>query len=155
MSADRGNVAKDRPGVIAPPPLLFAAAFLGGWFGRGLLPIRAFLVPAVVLAGLSGTLAGWAFLVMARAKTNVDPYQPTTALVCVGPFAFTRNPLYLAMTLGFVSASLWTGWLFALCLLPLVLAVLYLGVIRREERYLQAKFGEEYRAYRLRVRRWM
>ena len=155
MTSGQSNQSRDRAGVIAPPPLIFLIAFFLGWFSRRLLPIRTLVFPAVLLAGLAVAVAGWAVVIMLRSKTNVDPYQPTTALVTGGPFAFTRNPIYLAMTIGFISASLWTGWLASLCVLPLALAILHAGVIRREERYLEAKFGEDYRAYCRRVRRWI
>ena len=155
MTSGQSKQSRDRAGVIAPPPLIFLLAFFLGWFARRLLLIRTFVFPAVLLAGLAVAVAGWAVAIMLRSKTHVDPYQPTTALVTRGPFAFTRNPIYLAMTLGFISASLWTGWLATLCFLPLAIAGLHIGVIRREERYLEAKFGEVYRAYCRRVRRWI
>ena len=101
MPPDQNKDAKDRPGVIAPPPLIFAAVFFAGWLLRSLLPMRAFLVPAIPFAIPSFAIAVWALVVMGRAKTNVDPYRPTTALVTSGPFAFTRNPIYLAMTMAF------------------------------------------------------
>ena len=155
MPPDQNKDSKDRPGVIAPPPLIFAAVFFAGWLLRSLLPMRAFLVPAILFAIPSFAIAVWALVVMGRAKTNVDPYRPTTALVTSGPFAYTRNPIYLAMTMAFISASLWSGCLVALCLLPVALVVLEAGVIRREERYLEKKFGEDYRAYCRGVRRWI
>jgi len=92
---------------------------------------------------------------MKRAGTNVRPDQPSLHLVTDGPFRYSRNPLYLA-TLGLYGGvtllvdAVWP----ALLLVPL-LAVLRWGVIAREERYLEAKFGDEYRAYKARVRRWL
>jgi protein-S-isoprenylcysteine O-methyltransferase Ste14 len=100
-------------------------------------------------------LIAWGITTMLRAHTHVDPFQPTTALVMTGPFRFTRNPLYLAMTIGYVSASLWSASMVSLAVLPLALAILHVGVIRREERYLDTKFGEAYRQYRGHVRRWI
>ena len=92
---------------------------------------------------------------MVRAGTNVPPNKPTVTIVTGGPFRFTRNPLYLGGTLvylGFamVLGSVWLLWLFV----PMVL-VLRWGIIHREERYLEAKFGEVYLAYKARVRRWL
>ena len=92
---------------------------------------------------------------MKRAGTNIRPDQPTLAIVSDGPFRFTRNPLYLALTGLYAGIALLVNALWPLLLLAPVLAVLRWGVIAREERYLEAKFGEAYRAYRSRVRRWV
>ncbi len=92
---------------------------------------------------------------MRRAGTNVRPDQPTLALVFDGPFRFTRNPLYLAATGLYLGIALLVDALWPLLLLVPVLAVLRWGVVAREERYLEAKFGEPYRAYKARVRRWL
>jgi len=91
---------------------------------------------------------------MLRARTNIDPYKPSTALVTGGPYRFTRNPIYVAMTLLYVGAALSFRIIPALILLPVALLLLQFGVIRREERYLEAKFGDRYREYRSSVRRW-
>lgn len=92
---------------------------------------------------------------MKAAGTNVNPGLPTTAVVSTGPFRYTRNPLYLSalgLYLGAAPATN-TVWLLVL-LIPLVL-ILDVGIVRREERYLEAKFGEPYRAYKKQVRRWV
>ena len=75
MTSGQSNQSRDRAGVIAPPPLFFLIAFFLGWFGRRLLPIRTLVFPAVLLAGLAVAVAGWAVVVMLRAKTHVDPYH--------------------------------------------------------------------------------
>lgn len=147
---------RDRAGVLAPPPLLFVAGFATAFALRdGPTQIPGGVVAGAILAAASLALAGWGVREMHRAKTHVDPYQPTTAIVSTGPYRYSRNPLYVAMTLAYVSASLWTGTPEALVALPIVLVALHFGVIRREERYLEAKFGELYRDYKTRVRRWI
>jgi protein-S-isoprenylcysteine O-methyltransferase Ste14 len=90
-----------------------------------------------------------------RARTNVETPKPALALVTDGVYARSRNPMYLAIgvLLAGVAALADSGWL-ALLLVPL-LGVLRIGVIAREERYLDRKFGPPYRAYRARVRRWL
>jgi protein-S-isoprenylcysteine O-methyltransferase Ste14 len=103
----------------------------------------------------SGLLARSAEVVMKRAGTNIRPDQPTLAIVSDGPFQFTRNPLYLALTGLYVGITLLVDALWPLLLLVPVLAVLQWGVVAREERYLEAKFGEPYRTYKSRVRRWV
>lgn len=146
---------KDRPGVIAPPPLIFAAAFAIGVLLRNRLPRVGSRVGAVIFAAAGALIGGAAFAQMRRARTHVDPYKPATALVTTGPFRFTRNPLYLSITLFYIAGALAWRLLAALLLLPLALIGLQFGVIQREERYLERKFGESYRRFRSRVRRWI
>jgi protein-S-isoprenylcysteine O-methyltransferase Ste14 len=100
-------------------------------------------------------LAKWGENTLRRAGTNVDPRQPSLVLVTEGPFRFTRNPLYLALVGLYLGITLLLNafwpWLFLL----LLLVITHYGIVRREERYLEAKFGEAYRAYRDRVRRYL
>jgi protein-S-isoprenylcysteine O-methyltransferase Ste14 len=147
----------DRPGVIAPPPLIFAVFLAIGWLTRGLLPLAP---PEAVWIGAGIAIVGIAFAIwgrttMQRAGTNINPYQPAIALVTSGPFAWTRNPLYVSLTILYAGLALVARSWTALLLLPVVLIIMDAGVIRREERYLEAKFGEAYRAYRGSVRRWV
>jgi protein-S-isoprenylcysteine O-methyltransferase Ste14 len=92
---------------------------------------------------------------MTRAQTAVDPSKPTTAIVSDGVFRFSRNPLYLSMTLLYISISLLFNALWALLLLLPLLVIVQIGVIQREEVYLERKFGDEYLRYKSQVRRWM
>ena len=72
-----------------------------------------------------------------------------------GVYRFTRNPMYLAMALLYLGSALALDSVVALILLPPLLALVQVGVIAREERYLEEKFGEDYRRYRTSVRRWV
>src|SRR5258708_20119222 len=92
------------------------------------------------LVGLAVAVIASAFRKMVRAHTNVNPTQPTTALVVEGPFKFTRNPLYLSLTLLYTGISIIVNALWTLLLLPLVLLVMRKGVIDHEDRYLYRKF---------------
>jgi protein-S-isoprenylcysteine O-methyltransferase Ste14 len=92
---------------------------------------------------------------MRRAGTNVNPTEPTTILVVEGPFKFTRNPLYLSLTLFYAGVAILMNALWAMLMLPAVLFLVNRGVIEREERYLERKFGEQYTQYKERVRRWI
>jgi protein-S-isoprenylcysteine O-methyltransferase Ste14 len=76
-------------------------------------------------------------------------------MVTDGPYAWTRNPMYLSFTVFYLGLALLTGMLWPIIVLPVVLALLIVFVIRREERYLDDAFGEEYAAFRKRVRRWI
>ena len=150
----------DNPNVIAFPPLIYAVPMAVGILLHALFPMN--LLPPVlanVLGGLSFILAVilavLASRTMRQAGTNVNPSQPTTAIVSDGPFRFTRNPLYLSLTLLYSSISLLANALWPMLMLPIVLIIIERGVIAREERYLEDKFGEEYRHYKARVRRWI
>lgn len=150
----------DHPGVIAPPPALFAGAFVLSLVVGRVLPLIVPIKGAVRLVGAllvvaSLTLAGWGFTEMRRAGTNVDPREPATTIVESGPFRLSRNPLYLSLTGMYLGLALLFNRIAALVLLPLTLFVLTKGVIEREERYLDTKFGDQYREYRGRVRRWL
>jgi protein-S-isoprenylcysteine O-methyltransferase Ste14 len=100
-------------------------------------------------------LAIWFLLAMRRAGTPVDPREATTALVQSGPFRYTRNPAYVAFALTYLGVSFVAGARWPLVLLPVVLVIVDRGVIRREERYLEARFGSDYSGYQRRVRRWL
>lgn len=151
--------APDIPRVIAPPPLIFLVPLVlgvavGRWIPIPLLPRAwAWGVGAVCL-GLSGLVIS-AVRAFRRARTRPEPWKPTTALVTDGPYRFTRNPMYLGFALVYVGVTLLVNTLWPLLLLPVVLTVIHFLVIRREERYLERKFGDDYRAYLRTVRRWI
>jgi len=152
----------DTPGVIAPPPLLFLGALVIGAaldYGLARVPIglpggfRLGAGAALTAASL-GLLAG-AFERFRRAGTPVEPWRPSTALVTDGVYRFTRNPIYLAMALAYLGLALAVDSIALLVLLPPLIALVQVGVIAREERYLAGKFGDEYRRYMASVRRWL
>jgi protein-S-isoprenylcysteine O-methyltransferase Ste14 len=154
------NRKKDHPGVIAPPPVIYVATLGIAWFLDARYPLHlpsGVLTTALGLSliGIGLFVAAGAFRVMARAKTHIDPYKPVLAFVTDGPFRFTRNPLYMALTLFYLGGTTLVHALWAVLLLPILLAVMTYGVIAREERYLERKFGQEYVSYKAKVRRWI
>jgi protein-S-isoprenylcysteine O-methyltransferase Ste14 len=108
-----------------------------------------------LLVTAGGILALAALAAFRRARTNILPNRPASALVVSGPYRFTRNPMYLSLTLLYLGGMFLANTWWPVLLLPPVLAALYWAVIRREERYLAAEFGDAYAAYRTRVRRWL
>lgn len=150
----------DTPGVVAPPPLILLGFVLAGLALDWLRPAPFLLSPVqyalgAALIALGAAVAGYAIACFQRAGTNVQTRQPTKALVVAGPYRFSRNPIYVAMIVLLLGAGVIidSAWIVALAV-PFALVLRY-GVIAREERYLEAKFGEAYRAYRARVRRWI
>lgn len=100
-------------------------------------------------------LGGWGLLTFFRARTAIIPDRPASRLVVTGPYRFSRNPMYVALTVLYIGLSALTDSWWPLVFLPVVLTALWFLVIRREERYLAAAFSEEYAAYCRRVRRWL
>src|SRR5215470_11843476 len=154
------NARPDTAQVIILPPLLYGAAFILGLLLHLVYPIH--ILPPTLTRGIgvvcvlvSLPLALATFRVLSRAHTPVDPLKPTTALVTEGPFRYSRNPIYVALTLLYLGVALLINALWILLLVvPAVLVIRY-GVIAREEAYLTRKFGDAYRQYTTQVRRWL
>jgi protein-S-isoprenylcysteine O-methyltransferase Ste14 len=150
----------DKPGVAAPPPLLYGSAFVLVLVFRWFWPMPIFghavaLWPGLALLVLGVGIAAWGGRTMHAAGTNVNPALPTTAIVASGPFRFSRNPLYLALTLLYLGLTLAFNTWWGIVVLAPVLIIMHRGVVLREERYLDQKFGETYRQYRSKVRRYL
>lgn len=151
-----------RPNTIPWPPLLYGGgALLALVLGRA-MPLPAWWIgwpglrwPVLALIALGLALDLWAMTAMWRAHANIRPDRAATALVTTGPFAFSRNPIYLGNTTLLAGIALGFGlpW-FALAALAAAALVGRLA-ISREESHLNARFGRDWREYRLRVHRWL
>ena len=111
--------------------------------------------PGIVLLILSGALARWSFVTMRHASTTANPREATITLVVDGPFRFSRNPIYVAMTGLYLGISFLANTWWPVGLLGPLLLLMHYGVVVREERYLAGQFGPSYRAYQSSVRRWL
>ena len=160
MNATRGT------GIRVPPPAIFAVTFLVGlWLDAALYRIRLvssdvlfprpLVITGAVLVTAGILLAIWGALTFRRHHTAVLPFRAATTLVQSGPYRRTRNPMYLGMTLAHLGGGVALNAMWPIILLPLALVLLYVWVIRLEERHLAQEFGEDYAAYRRRVRRWL
>jgi protein-S-isoprenylcysteine O-methyltransferase Ste14 len=155
-----GSAPNSTAGVIAPPPLIYLVPLIGMLFLRHWYPATIVVPRAAVPLGIAFVLLGLAahfsaVLTLRRAKTSPKPWRPTTAIVTAGPYRFTRNPIYVGFTLIYIGVGFWTNTIWPFLLLPFILLVMQFGVIAREEVYLQRIFGDEYLAYKRRVRRWL
>jgi protein-S-isoprenylcysteine O-methyltransferase Ste14 len=155
--------ARDNPGVVAPPPLIVLGGLVLGFLLEWLLPLhlldpllslwtRRLLGGVIIAGGLALGAAAW--LQFRQVGTNTNPSQPSLSIAAFGPFRYVRNPMYCGLLLmiggiGVAFASAWT----LLMLVPIALTLHY-GVVLREERYLETKFGEDYRRYKAEVPRW-
>jgi len=150
-------------GVIARPPLLFLAALLLGFVCDRLLPLpfailqagpaRWIVAGSLILVGIAVFAAG--IRNFFDAETPVQGTRPTRALVTTGIHGWSRNPIYLGMFLlyGGIGVAAHSPWILILTL-PLAITIRY-GVVSREETYLERRFGDAYRDYKARVRRWV
>jgi protein-S-isoprenylcysteine O-methyltransferase Ste14 len=157
MATGQDEGAKALP---IPPPLLYAVPLVLGLQLRKHTPgiplprlVRQLL--GGLLLGGGGVLGGWFFRTMRHAHTTIDPRKPVAALVSEGPFRLSRNPGYLGLAAAYSGIALLANALVALLFLPAVMLVITRGVIRPEEQYLAHRFGEQYRTYQTRVRRWL
>lgn len=164
MPADTPTVhdEPDHADVLIRPPLLFCIALVIGSAISAALPIGPGLAKGdgrALAWGIGLAVIGTIFTTLAarelvRAGTEVMPTRPSTAVVTSGVYGFTRNPIYIGLSLIYFGISVALTSMWSLALLPLVLFLLQRGVILREEAYLARKFGAVYEAYRARVPRW-
>jgi len=152
------------PNVRIPPPFLFALPLLTGFLVQHFVPIRivhgAEPERIIRLVGwaeivIALTLMGWAVVTFVRLKTPVVPIRRARTLVEDGPFTLTRNPMYLGFTVLYIGITFVANALWPLVFLPEAIVLTYLFAIRLEEAYLTREFGEAYREYCSKVRRWL
>jgi protein-S-isoprenylcysteine O-methyltransferase Ste14 len=151
----------DTAQVVVRPPIAWALAVIVGLALNWLMPLPFMpdALPALWTGGavfaVAVALFAWAIVTITRAGSNVPTNMPTTTIVDSGPYRFTRNPIYLAMFLALVGLAIAFDSLWLLAVLVLFALVIRYGVVAREESYLERKFGDIYRRYRSRVRRWL
>jgi protein-S-isoprenylcysteine O-methyltransferase Ste14 len=149
----------DHPNLPVKPPLVFIGALLIGlivdWFKP--MPARPdrWGGLGIIFCALAVALVAWAWVALKRHRTDVRPWKPTTAIVQSGPYALTRNPIYLGFALLQVGIGLWSDKLAVLLMTVPAIAATNSWIIAREESYLFKKFGAEYERYLGQVRRWM
>ena len=151
---------KDRPGVPIAPPLLFVIPILVSlvleWLVTTSFVHGAFrwtLGVLFFLAGIALNVGG--FITQKRAGTDPIPFNPSTRIVSHGLYRFSRNPMYIGFALWTLAAAILINSVWMLLAVPIGLVLVNQLVVRREERYLERKFGDEYLSYKRRVRRWI
>ena len=157
---DQPHAMPDHPDIRVPPPLLYLSVLGIALLLQEVAPLpwlpRAETRPlAVVCFAGCLVLALWVISWFRRARTSPLPIRPATTLITDGPFRFSRNPLYLSLALLYLGITLWLGVLWPIVLLPALILLVQQVVVLREEAYLEGRFGDAYRAYRARVRRWL
>ncbi len=154
------NDEPDNPGIKVPPPLIYLLPLLFGLLldRKAHLPLLPNSVVRMVgwpLIGCGALIGGWWRKTMRDAEAPVRTDRPVPRLSTAGPFGYSRNPAYLSLAMIYAGIAALRNSLWTILFLPLVLYVIQHEVIGREERYLERTFGEEYRDYKAKVRRWV
>lgn len=147
--------------IIAPAPVIFLLTVIVGFILHYFVPIYVFassmltsiLSAILFMAGV--LIAGWALQTMSAANVSPNPYTPTARLIVSGPYQYSRNPMYLSITLVYLAIALMVNSLWFFMLLIPMLILVWRGIIQREEIFLEAAFGEQYKNYKKRVRCWL
>jgi protein-S-isoprenylcysteine O-methyltransferase Ste14 len=149
----------DNPNLPTKPPFVFVFAMLIGFAVDWIRPVAArpdrWGGLGIIFCVMAVALVAWAWLALKRHHTDIRPWKPTTAIVTDGPFALTRNPIYLGFALLQVGTGLWADALAVVLMTIPAIAATNKWIIAREESYLTRKFGEPYTAYARQTRRWM
>ncbi len=151
---------RDHAGVAFHPPIVLVLA-IGAGFGLRSFVNLSFLPESLtttlgpMTSGVAFALFFWAVATMRRNGGSIPTGEPTDVIVERGPYRLSRNPIYLGMILLLIGVGIWNNSLWYLVISILFAVLLTWGVIIREERYLERKFGEAYLGYKARVRRWI
>src|SRR5262245_20152319 len=141
------------------PPLVYSSSILAGALLTWLWPLPVALPAAVPIGGAMVFASILLFLFSVRALraagTPVPGNQPTTNIVRTGPYRFSRNPIYLSFFFVQLGIALWISRIWMVATLIPAAAVVSRVVVRREERYLESRFGQQYSSYRDSARRWL
>ncbi len=155
-------MSSDHAGVTVPPVLTIVPPLVAGlllhflWTQLRFFPewwIGLAVGWPLLVAGV--LLLAWSVRTMSRAGVDPDPNEPTTAIVATGPYALSRNPIYVSFNVVYVGIAFVVNMAWLIVFLPVGIALLYYGVIAREESYLERVFGDGYRHYKAMVRRWI
>ena len=148
--------------LLVPPPVLLVATALLMWlvaafttFARIEIPARVPIGSAALAAGLLIDLCGAVQFLRARTTINPMKIDSASALVTTGLYRFSRNPMYVGQVLLLAAWALYLTNALSMVVLPVFVAWLQRFQIVPEERALEAKFGQAFRSYRKRVRRWL
>ena len=162
MATEEQVGSPDSAQVIGPPPVICFSLL-----GLGLIPHFAWRYIELFPESWIGFAAGlpllfvalavliWGVRTMKRSGEDIKVDTPTYSIVSSGPYSLSRNPLYLSLSGAYVAIALMLNTAWPFFIFPAWLTTLQFGVILREERYLERLFGEEYRRYQARVRRWL
>jgi protein-S-isoprenylcysteine O-methyltransferase Ste14 len=163
MPDQQKNGARINPVMRIPVPWVFILAYLVGFVVQLYLPIpvqsakvvRISLITGLVLVVIGVAFAFSALGIFKKRSTTTIPFERPTSLVMSGPYRFSRNPMYVGLTLIYLGVAGTRAELWPVIVLPVLLAYVNFIVIPVEEQYLREAFGDSYAQYSARVRRWL
>ena len=154
------GINNDNPGVRIPPPIIFIGFGLFGILINYLKPLTITGPSLLIFLGaliLIGSFLGFGYMInfYKRNKTEIEPTKTTSKINTSGLYRYSRNPVYIILCagpvgLGFIFMTYWATFAF----IP-ALIVIYFTAVKKEEQYLEKKFGQEYLNYKRKVRRWI
>lgn len=154
--------SNDHPGVYLPPPIIYVSIFFASilcqrllpidysWFTEQIIQIIGWLMLASGVLLLVTSL--WRFL---TSRNTLIPIKPAQSLQTSGIYAITRNPMYLGLLCIYCGMAIFKGNLWTFIMVPVVVSIVQLYVIKKEENYLMRAFGDTYADYLKKVRRWI
>ena len=158
--SNRANTSKG-PGVYFPPPLVYIIIFIIAVFFQNELPISrtVFQMQATKYAGTLFVLIALFFIISGlrqffRSKNTLILIKPATSLQKSGIYAMSRNPMYCGLAIAYLGITCFIGSWWNIILFPILILICQEYIIKREEKYLELEFGEQYIEYRRKVRRW-
>jgi protein-S-isoprenylcysteine O-methyltransferase Ste14 len=153
---------KDHPGIYLPPPTIYVGTFLAAFFMQKLIPFNKeffytvsskLIGVVIILIGLGCTFP--ALVQFFKTKNSLVTIKPANSLQTAGIYSLSRNPMYVSLLLLYTGLSFIIGNWWNLILLPVLFFVVQEYVIKREEKYLDRRFGQKYFEYKTKVRRWI
>lgn len=153
---------KDHPGVYIPPPIFYILTFLASLLIQKIVPLDKDFFHTILakILGLLSMLAGLFFNFPAlrqflKTKNTIVTIKPANSLQATGIYSVTRNPMYIGLLLFYIGLSCLVGNWWNAVLLPVLFLIVQEYVIKREEKYLDRRFGQPYLGYKRKVRRWL
>jgi len=154
------NNKKDNPGIFIPPPLIYAAIFFLSILMQKIIPInnsffdsRNATIAGIVLIAIALLFILPALIKFVQSKNTLVTIKSATSLQTKGIYSLTRNPMYMGLLILYSGIAMLEGNCWTFIFIPVIIIIVQAYVIRGEENYLQRAFGEEYIAYRKKVRR--
>lgn len=146
--------------VKFPPPFVFLISMIVAFGVQHFRPIDIGNSLGFKFVGLVVVILGISIVIFIRrsfhrVETNIEPWKPTNKIISTGFYAYSRNPIYIALCLVSIGLGiLFNSFWILISFIPSIVIVYYIA-IKKEEVYLEKKFGEEYNLYKKKVRRWL
>ncbi|MEO5648729.1 MAG: isoprenylcysteine carboxylmethyltransferase family protein [Ginsengibacter sp.] len=153
---------EDNPGIYIPPPVIFAAIFIVAFYIQKIIPVTDTLfqkngvkIAAVIFLLIALYFLARGVLKFIKSGNTLITMHPASSLQDSGIYRFTRNPMYVGLICLYVALACSIGNWWHIIFLPVLIVIMQEYVIKREEKYLEREFGQQYLDYKKKVRRWL